>query len=225
MNTRLAILPLAVVFAVGLVSPAETGESLLEHLVALFRIPDMPSHPLSVFRFDLDITGDGVPELFLGQNYATSNRGMNYVVYSGQPNGQYKPLGVVELGYDGFCYFAERSVILNIRRAGPGLGLSYDYYHAAEDGVWEIRESVPWTPGDDLPLLRAWRDNGRPLLYTAPLSDLRGGTPPTWREFESKHVIHALGSLDQRVTESGDCSAERFLDEYRNAGCLELPHE
>jgi hypothetical protein len=67
-----------------------------------------------------------------------------------------------------------------------------------------------------------WSTNKRPPIYRIPLQELRTSASPRWRDATTDKIKRSLGKLDAKVTESGDCSAEKFLDSYREAGCMSI---
>jgi hypothetical protein len=178
-------------------------------------------YPIEVFRMELDVTGDGKTELFLGTTWGASRRGVPWVVYTIEA-GRYRPLGSIEFSYESFYYPASGSTLFGPRGGGPGTGGDFAYYHIGADGIWEITDTVFGTPEADLVKLDAWRKKGRPPVYVAKLEDLRTSPSPEWRDSVTRKVEPSLGKLDAAVSESGDCSAERLLKEYRGAGCMSL---
>jgi hypothetical protein len=102
---------------------------------------------------------------------------------------------------------------------GAGMGPAFAYYHIAADGIWEITEPFG-KPMADLKKLDAWQKQGRPPVYVDTLVDLKTSETPQWKDAETKKAVPSVGKLDARVTETGACSAEKFLDAFRNAGCV-----
>ncbi len=172
---------------------------------------------------ELDVTGDGKPELFIGTTWNGSRRGMLWVVYTPQADGRYRPLGVIQFAYDSFYYSATSSTIFTPINGGPGAGPAFAYYHIGVDGIWEITDSPFGAPNVDLPKMNAWQAKGRPPVYVDTLADLQTSATPQWKDADTGTVNPSVGKLDAAVTESGDCSAEKFLDDYRNAGCVTTP--
>ncbi|MFI5118066.1 MAG: hypothetical protein ACHP8B_15350 [Terriglobales bacterium] len=202
------------------------AQSLLEHLVTMLKIqPDADAHrsvPIEVYRMELDVTGDGKPELFLGTTWDTSRNGMLWAVYTPQADGRYRPLGVMTFGYHVFYYSANGSFMCNLVHTGstePGL----TYYHVGADGIWDITETYSGDSEADLAKMDAWQKQGRPPVYVDTLADLKTSATPQWKDADTGGIASSLGRLDASVTESGDCSAEKFLEDYRNAGCVTLP--
>lgn len=224
MLKRAGLCALALLLACSIGQAAD--ELLLDHLMAIWDIPSEPGagrYPIQVFRMQLDVTGDGKPELFLGTTWGGSRRGIPWVVYTTDADGRYRPLGVISFSYESFYYSASGSTIFAPTAGGPGTGGDFAYYRVGANGIAEVMDSMFGAPAADLVKLDAWRKNGRPPMYVINLDDLRASAPPQWRDSVSGKVEPSLGKLDGTVTESGACSAERFLGDYRGAGCTALP--
>jgi hypothetical protein len=205
-------------------------QSLLEHLVDMWSIPsqqELAQNPLRsvlpvrIFRFELDVTADGIPELFLGSTWGGSRQGVPWVVYRVESDGRYRPLGTATFGFDTFLYKPEDSTLFALRSPGQGQW-GCTYFHIGEDGIRELTGEVVGEPPEDEARMLAWAAEGeRPHMSVANLTELGAGTPE-WRDSVTKEVNPSLGPLDDLVTESGACSAEKFLDSYREAGCTPI---
>ena len=222
------LLASVVIVVCGCTNGAAADEPLLDHLVAVWSIPseaDFSKNPLSseapveVLRFELDVTHDGVPELFLGTTWATGRQGVAWLVHSRQSDGRFRPLGVATFGYEKFLYKPEDSMIFALRSPGGGQW-GCTYYHVGEDGVSELLGALEVKPLQDEAAMQAWQQEGRPRMQVAKLSDLRESASPRWRDSVTGAIVPSLGRLDDLVTESGACSAEKFLDDFRDAGCV-----
>jgi len=194
-------------------------QSLLDHLTEMLGVPRDTDVRRSVLRMELDVTGDGKPELFLSATWTGSQNGMVWVVYTPRADGRYQPLGVLVFGYDSFYYSAKGSYVCGAVHTGattPG----FAYYHVGADGILEITERSFRPAGDPVAKMREWQAKGRPQVYEDTLADVKASATPQWKDPATKEVVSSVGKLDTKVTESGDCSAEKFLGDYRNAGCL-----
>jgi tetratricopeptide (TPR) repeat protein len=194
-------------------------QSLLDHLTEMLGVPLDTDARRSVLRMELDVTGDGKPELFLGATWTGSQNGMLWVVYTPRANGRYQPLGVLQFGYHTFYYSAKGSYVCGAVHTGsttPG----FAYYHVGADGIREISDDSFRPAGDPVAKMHAWQKQGRPPVYVDTLADLKSSGTPQWKDTDTEEVVSPVGKLDAKVTESGDCSAEKFLGDYRNAGCV-----
>jgi hypothetical protein len=120
---------------------------------------------VQVYRMELDVTGDGKPELFPGTTWEAGRRGLLWVVYSPQPDGTYRPLGVIQFAYTSFYYSASSSTIFVPVSDGPGAGPAFVYYHVGADGISDITKTYASDPGADLASMSAWQAKGRPSAY------------------------------------------------------------
>jgi hypothetical protein len=131
---------MVVLLSVPLRAPAP---SLVEHFVSMMKtyVDAKPGEngrgPISILRMDMDVTKDGVAEIFLSASSTGGNQGLLWVVYTRQDDGRYRPLGVITLGAQSFFYSASRSVIFATRHVGQGRwGCSY--FHVSAAGVREL---------------------------------------------------------------------------------------
>jgi hypothetical protein len=218
------------VLALGIAAPdAGSGATILEHLEALWSIPgareladrglDTSAYPIQVLLMQLDVTKDGVPELFVGQTWTTSRRGVPWLVYTRQADGRYRPLGLLEFGPGVFLYLPSESLIFTIGSAGGGHA-DYRYYRIGVDGIRQVTDQrVYRSTRQYQAAMDTWIRKERPPVLATELAALRSRGQPSWRDMDTRTVVPSLERLAQQVTESGDCSAEKFLDEFRGAGC------
>lgn len=211
-------------FVVSVAPSTGANPSLLNHLVAMLEIPPNADaqrpQPIRVYRMELDVTGDGKPELFLATTWLGGRRGLEWVVYSPQLDGTYRPLGVIEFAYMSFYYSASSSSIMVPVNGGPGAGPAFAYYHIGADGISDITETYTGDTNADVASMNAWQAKGRPPVYIDTLADLQGTAAPQWKDADTGQLNSSLGKLDAPVTESGECSAEKYLQDFRNAGCV-----
>lgn len=222
-------LPLLFV-ALSLASPdAASGTTLLEHFEAFWHIPGArelaekrlgtSGYPILVFLMQLDVTNDGVPELFVGTTWSTSRRGVPWLVYTRQADGRYRPLGFIEFGPGSFLYLPSASVIFTIGSAGGGHA-DYRYHHIGADGIREVTDQRLYgSTRQNKAAMDVWVRKGRPPVFVTELAALRSRDKSGWRDMDTENVAPVVEGLAQEVTESGDCSAEKYLDGFRNAGC------
>lgn len=204
---------------------AQTADqSLLDHFVSMLKIPPdegtSGSMPIKVFRMELDVTGDGKPELFLGTTWGIGRTGMPWAVYTPRPDGRYRPLGVIYFHYSDFYYSSNSSFLCSLIHVPNSGEPAFVYYHIGSDGIREITEESFRAPAEPLAKLNAWQKEGRPPVYVDTLIDLQTSAVPQWKDVRTETVVPSIGKLDAKVTETGECSAEKFLGAYRSAaGC------
>jgi tetratricopeptide (TPR) repeat protein len=194
-------------------------ESLLDHLIDLSGAPLDTDTRKSVLRMELDITGDGKPEVLLAATWTGSPNGMLWVVYTPKTNGRYQPLGVLLFGYDTFYYSALGSYVCSAVHTGSTMP-GFAYYRVGIDGIREITDESFRPLEDPVVTMDAWQKRARPPVYEDTLEDLRTSAAPQWKDADAEKPVPAIGKLDAKVTETGACSAEKFLQDYRNAGCV-----
>jgi hypothetical protein len=168
---------------------------------------------------ELDVTGDGKPELFLSATWTGGQNGVVWAVYTPRADGRYQPLGVLVFGHHSFYYSVEGSYVCSAVHTGsttPG----FVYYHIGADRIREITERSFRPSGNPVAKMRDWQAKGRPQVYEDTLADLKASATPQWKDTDTEEVVSSVGKLDAKVTESSDCSAEKFLGDYRNAGCV-----
>jgi hypothetical protein len=222
---RVALTTLVVLTCVS--RSATSEETLLDHFSTMLRLSDEaqadPECPMEVYRMELDVTGDGEAELFLGTSRGGSRQGAPWVVHQRETDDRFRPLGFLEFAYDSFFFVPEESRLATAKSAGPRLPAYYASYHVGEDGIWETTEGGFGTLAENKARAAAWRSEGRPPMYHARLSELRTSAEPSWKNWETGEPEPSVGPLDGVVSESGDCSAEEYLNEFRGAGCVSIP--
>lgn len=166
--------------------------------------------PLSgrVFRMDLDVTGDGVPEIFVG---APGGHAVSWVVYTlDASSGKYRELPVelpadapadydahrVAFSYDAFYFARANSLFSVFVRGGPGQG-GWTHYRVTSAGFAELTEAYD-TDGEERNAT-AWIASGRPPLYWATLEDLRNSPTPVWKNYKTNEPQPGVGNLDMLV--------------------------
>jgi hypothetical protein len=68
--------------------------------------------------------------------------------------------------------------------------------------------------------MRAWWKRGHPRTYKVLLHELVASPSPEWRDWTTNAPVRGVPPLKGTVMESGACSAERYLGDYREAGCV-----
>jgi hypothetical protein len=103
---------LALYVLLATVSTSAQRTPLLTHLVDLYNLTSADVR--SIARFDLDVDGDGRPELFLG--LPGNQYGQDWSVYKLRGDGTCRPLGPIRFHYEAFYYdLAERRLWAAVR--------------------------------------------------------------------------------------------------------------
>lgn len=159
-----------------------------------------------VYRMDLDVTGDGVPEIFIG---VFGGHAWTWVVYTNLSGGKYRELPVqvrpdapadydltqLVFSYDAFYYDGGQALLAGFVRGGPGEG-GWTRYHVSSTGFAELTDA--YDPGVQESKAADWKMNGRPPLYWTTLDQLKGSAP-VWKRFFTDEVQPSLGRLDAIV--------------------------
>jgi hypothetical protein len=161
-----------------------------------------------VYRMDLDVTGDGTPEIFLG---SAGGHAMTWVVYTfDSTSGKYRQVPVkvrsdapadydatqVVFNYESFYYSATQSLFSAFIRVAANQG-GWRRYEVSSGRFNELAQ--PYDPQVEETNGALWRDR-RPPLYSASLADLRTSTSPVWKDFRTNEVQPSLGRLTGVVT-------------------------
>jgi hypothetical protein len=166
---------------------------LLSHFISTLEIPtDVPS---KVLRMELDVTGDGRPELFLGTTYLGGNFGNAWTVYSPGDDGRYRSLGQLTFHYEGFYYAADASRFCVYVRASAQEG-GFTCYHTSANGFEEMDGA---SGVDDDLAVEDWKTHGRPSLAAADLSALLSPGTVVWHDWRGGDVVAGLQSLVNAV--------------------------
>ncbi len=211
MRLRTVACALLVLVPLGFVRATEDEEKdqpLLDHFSVREYLPTDSSELSSsqVFRMELDVTGDGKPELFLASSSGGSKQGLWWMVYTPDRERHYRCLGSMTFGYNDF-YYSERTSILSALAGGvPSGAVGFTFYHVGADGIREmVDEKIPISIDDRLVNPDTWPKNGYPPVYKAQLEDLRKSAAPQWRTVDTEKIVPSLGKLEGSVPESDTC--------------------
>jgi hypothetical protein len=183
---------ISTVFLTAILSLATLGAAdtpLLSHFVSSLEIP--AGVPSKVLRMELDITGDGKPELFLGTTYLGGTSGNAWTVYTPGDDGRYRLLGQLTLHYEDFYYDpGARRLCVYVRASAQDGG--FTCYHTSSSGFDEIDGP---SGVDDQQAADDWKTHGRPQLLAADLSAVLSGGAVVWRDWSSGVVVPGVASL------------------------------
>src|SRR5882672_7618034 len=125
---------LALCVLLATVSASAQRTPLLTHLFDLHSINLTPADVGSIARFDLDVDGDGRPELFLG--LPGNQYGQDWSVYKLEGDGTCSPLGRMFFHQQAFYYdLAERRLWAYVRVTGATGG--WTQFRLARSGFVE----------------------------------------------------------------------------------------
>lgn len=185
---RSMALALAVLSQVACFAGAQ--ERLLVHFAGKSSID--PSFPTQVFRIEIDVTGDGVPEVLLANTTLAGTSGLQgWHVYSKAGDGRYRYLGVGEFSYLLFKLTDDGSKLMAYYKSDVGKGTIIAYridaagFHELErqDGV--VAESDDWKQ------FGVWRTRVGLKVLAAEFSEVLGSASPAWIDVISKAPANA----------------------------------
>lgn len=198
MNRRRALLPvLAIAIALPVAqSFAQQPEGILDHFLSSWSerslgIQSGGTGALRLFRLDVDVTGDGVPEVFLTTPDSWSRvDGFLWLVYEPGEGTAFRHLGDVAFHHTS-ARVIEPGAIHVIGPPGPELDSLVRY--AWDGSSIAVSETIVWEPGGDEPSeVTKFRQAEPPPLAEA---ELRGGRLGVWRDPLRQQVIRGLRSV------------------------------
>jgi hypothetical protein len=165
LRIRVALRAALAVFACGCVV-SRTAASLYDHFVRSSNA--LPSLPCTVARLDLDIDGDGTPEMFLSQSHTSGTSGaQEWIVSSRAGDKSWVLVGLVGFSADLFKVSVDPDgkVIQTFHgnRGGPGTILTYDLDGSGIYKKSEVEDAA--VDGAQWMELREWRAKHHVPLY------------------------------------------------------------
>jgi hypothetical protein len=136
----------------------------------------------SIARFDLDVDGDGRPELFLG--FPGNQYGQDWSVYKLEGDGTCSPLGRLFFHYQAFYYdLAERRLWAYVRVTGATGG--WTQFRLARSGF--VEDTSPGKRDVEVDMARAqsWQ---RPRIGWAVVADLLAGKE-VWQDLQTQENV------------------------------------
>jgi hypothetical protein len=182
------------VFVVGVLSQvgclAAAQERLLVHFAGKASID--PTFPTQVFRIDLDVTGDGVPELLLANTALAGTSGVQgWHVYSKTADERYRYLGVGEFSYLLFRLAADGSGLMAYYKSEIGKGAIVTYRVDAT-GFHEVSRQEGVVAGsDEWKQFEEWRTQVGLKVLAAQFSDVLGNASPAWTDVIGREPANA----------------------------------
>ena len=151
--------------------------------------------PARVMRIDLDVTGDGTPELLLANSQAGGNSGLDgwYVYSPSELEGEYRFLGQIGFSYRRFRVSGDASRIL-VWYTRSDTGSSLVTFRATSTGFVEVSRRAVTSADDERALCDAWREKvGLEVLSV----DVRGlaEADPEWIDLLTGVGVRGIGNL------------------------------
>ena len=146
----------------------------------------------SLARFDLDVDGDGTPEVFLG--LPGNQYGQDWFGYRIRTDGTCDPLGALRFHFQAFYYDASQRRLWAYVRVTANSG-GFVQYHLTASGFVEDEHPGRRSVSEDKARATAWAKGGRPKLGWAELAAVASGKG-VWRSLDSGEALQ----LDPHVT-------------------------
>ena len=140
--------------------------------------------PCSVMRLDLDLTGDGSPELLLSNSQGTGNSGTEeWYIYTPIGNGQYNFLGTVNFSHLGFQVTTDSPPrVIAYYRVGPGKA-EIDTFNVDSKGVHLLSKQTGLTDGGpEFAAFAAWRRQVKLRVLNSNLGTLASNAQSPWTD-------------------------------------------
>lgn len=197
-EVRLVLNALALALVSQATCLADGQERLLVHFAEKSSID--PASPTQVFRIDLDLTGDGAPEVLLCNTSMAGTSGLQgWFVYSKVGDGQYRFIGDIEFSYLLFRLSADGSKLMAYDKTEVGKGTIVTYRVDATGFHEESRKEGVIVGSDDWRQFEEWRKAVVLKVLATEFSDLLNNPSPTWTDILSKEPASGVPSIQGAV--------------------------
>jgi len=171
--------------------------SLVDHFAKQGSV--LPSLGGQIRRMDLDLTGDGQPELLLANTQTAGMSGeQGWFVYSKVADRQYRFIGDAEFSYLLFRLTDDGSRLVAYRKTAIGSGAITTYRVDATGFHEEARKEGVVVGTDDWKQFEEWRKAVRLKVLATEFSDLNNPSP-TWTDIIAKEPATGVSSIHQAV--------------------------
>lgn len=172
------------------------GISLMEHFRKKAEI--LPGVTYDVFRLDLDVTGDGVPELFLAHSGSAGTSGTEeWFAYQRAPDGRYRLLDTLAFSYLGFELTGDPLRFVAYYKGGEvGTGALATYRVDASGFQEESRRDGVPAGGTEWRDFDVWRKQVHLKVLAIDLRELETSADPVWTDLLNKNeTVPGVSSL------------------------------
>jgi hypothetical protein len=156
--------------------------------------------PGFVLRMDVDVTGDGVPEIFLANSQKSGTSGVQeWFVYTRVRASQYRLLGVLAVSHQLFLVTQQRPprIVTYYKDMGP-TGSVVTFRLTRSGFVREsTRRDVAFSEQERD--FSGWRARVHLTPVGAPFADFASGSPPVWKHLLTNDAVTGLPSLEGLV--------------------------
>jgi hypothetical protein len=158
--------------------------------------------PISIFRMELDVTGDGVPELFLSQSQNAGPAGNWWMVYSPQGDGTYRFLGDLVFHRKLFSFDDEKMELTALGGQSASQAI-LSVYRFHSDGIEVMSQEelsmMSEAAQDARRDFEEWGERERPVVWWASLSDVEAGGTATWKGLDDRSSQEEVWSFAGRL--------------------------
>ena len=172
------------------VNAQQSPPALLSDFVQQSEI--MPGESYNVLRMEVDLTGDGVPELLLAKALPNGRSGeQEWFAYSNLGNQQYRRLGIMDFSFLLFRLDAQGKLLVY----DTGLQVMVTY-QVDSSGFHEVsRQSGVVAGGAEWQKFADWRKSAGLRVLSADLNDLQTNASPTWTDVLTQKPVAGVGPL------------------------------
>ncbi len=177
---------------------AAAGEvDLLDHFWDKSEI--LSDSPGQVLRMDVDVTGDGDPEIFLANSQKMGTSGIQeWFVYSRIESDRYKPLGVLAFSYRLFLVTGDGPrLVAYYHDVGP-MG-SVVTYRVTASGFQQESTEENVAADAHASEFASWRNQVGLKVLAAGLNELNGASAPDWKDLLTREPASGVRSLEGLV--------------------------
>jgi len=152
--------------------------------------------PGQVLRMELDVTGDGHPEIFLANSQKTGTSGVEeWLVYSRVGPARYRAFGTLAFSYQLFLVRDDGpSLVAYYKDVGP-MG-SVVTYRVTETGFREDSVEPNVAASSRAMEFSSWRKQAGLKVLAAGLNELTGASPPRWKDLLTGQETPAMLDLE-----------------------------
>jgi hypothetical protein len=174
---------------------AAADVNLLDHFWRASEI--VGDSPSRVLRMDVDLTGDGVPEVLLANSQKSGTSGVQeWFVYTRVQGRQYRLLGIIAFSHQLFLVTKQDPprIVTYYKDEGSIVTLTVTINGFVQEST---RGDVDFDAraGD----FASWRSQVRLKPVGASFADFEGTAPPTWKHLITDETVTELPSLEDLV--------------------------
>jgi hypothetical protein len=154
----------------------------------------VPGESFDILRMNIDVNGDGTPELLLAKSPTVGrSKEQEWFVYTATGNQQYRFFGILDCSFLLFRVTGGRLILYAADIA------AVVEYSVGADGFHEVSR-VPMTNVDaESALFKTWRTSSNLVVLSADLAALNTATDPRWVNLLTHEAMPGVGRLTGTV--------------------------